>query len=131
MRRKPCRMKPEQRVRLDSYLNETPGLLPLYDFWHSLQELLRNKSKNQHECRPLVQQYLWFIEELKNTGFKHLQTLGSTLDSWKEEIVRMFRFSKTNGITEGLHNKMEMISRRAYGFRNFENYRLRVRVVCG
>lgn len=43
----------------------------------------------------------------------------------------MFRFSKTNGITEGLHNKMEMISKRAFGFRNFENYRLRVRVLCG
>ena len=35
-----------------------------------------------------------------------------------------------NGITEGFHNKMETISRMAYGFRNFENYRLRVRVMC-
>jgi hypothetical protein len=26
---------------------------------------------------------------------------------------------------------MEMISRRAYGFRNFENYRLRVLTHCG
>ncbi len=43
----------------------------------------------------------------------------------------MWRFSKTNGITEGFHNKMEMISRRAYGFRNFENYRLRVLTHCG
>ncbi len=34
-------------------------------------------------------------------------------------------------ITEGFHNKMEMISRRAYGFRNFENYRLRVLAHCG
>jgi len=41
------------------------------------------------------------------------------------------RFTKNNGITEGFHTKMEMISRRAYGFRNFENYRLRVRVLCG
>ncbi|WP_154699414.1 transposase, partial [Legionella pneumophila] len=24
-----------------------------------------------------------------------------------------------------------LIQRRAYGFRNFENYRLRVRVLCG
>ena len=37
----------------------------------------------------------------------------------------------SNGITEGFHNKMEMISRRAYGFRNFENYRLRVLAHCG
>ncbi|MDD4701454.1 hypothetical protein DDIC_03790 [Desulfovibrio desulfuricans] len=25
---------------------------------------------------------------------------------------------------------MKLIQRRAYGFRNFENYRLRVRVLC-
>ncbi len=43
----------------------------------------------------------------------------------------MWRFSKSNSITEGFHNKMEMISRRAYGFRNFENYRLRVLNHCG
>ena len=45
---------------------------------------------------------------------------------WSEEIVRMWRFTKNNGITEGFHTKIEMISRRAFGFRNFDNYRLRV-----
>jgi hypothetical protein len=30
----------------------------------------------------------------------------------------------------GFHNKMETISRQAYGFRNFENYRQRVQVLC-
>ncbi|HAU1716213.1 TPA: transposase [Legionella pneumophila] len=41
-----------------------------------------------------------------------------------------FSYSKF-GITEGFHRKMKLIQRRAYGFRNFENYRLRVRVLCG
>jgi transposase len=40
-------------------------------------------------------------------------------------------FTRNNGITEGFHNKMETISRQAYGFRNFENYRQRVQVLCG
>ena len=40
----------------------------------------------------------------------------------------MWRFTKNTGITEGFHTKLEMISRRAYGFKDFENYRLRVRV---
>ena len=40
------------------------------------------------------------------------------------------RFTRNNGITEGFHRKMKLIQRRAYGFRNFENYRLRVRVLC-
>ena len=62
---------------------------------------------------------------------KPLLQLAETFDSWKEEIARMWRFTKNNGITEGFHTKMEMISRRAYGFKNFENYRLRVRVLFG
>ncbi len=42
----------------------------------------------------------------------------------------MLRFSRSNGITEGFHTKMEMLSRRAFGFRNFSNYRLRVLAHC-
>lgn len=130
MRRHPERMREDQRVNLMKYLEQVPGLKALYMFWQDLLRLLRMSRLNQRECRAIIPEYLWMIEELKGIKFKHLQALGYTLDSWKEEIARMFRFTKTNGITEGLHNKMEMISRRAFGFRNFENYRLRVRVLC-
>ena len=67
---------------------------------------------------------------MRGTVFPQLVTLGETLDNWKEEIACMWRFTRNNGITEGFHNKMETISRVAYGFRNFENYRRRVKVVC-
>jgi hypothetical protein len=29
------------------------------------------------------------------------------------------------------YRKMKLIQRRAYGFKNFENYRLRVKMLCG
>ena len=51
--------------------------------------------------------------------------------TWCNEIASMWRFTRNNGITEGFHTKMEMISRQAFGFRNFENYRKRVEVLCG
>ncbi len=38
---------------------------------------------------------------------------------------------ENDGITEGFHRKMKLIQRRAYGFRNFDNYRLRVIAACG
>lgn len=72
--------------------------------------------------------FLELIEQLKASP---LHRLANTLTSWLEPIVAMWRFSKSNGITEGFHTKMEMMSRRAYGFRNFENYRLRVLTHCG
>lgn len=131
MRRHPDHFKPGQQQKLFAYLNEVPGLKPLYLFWQDLLRLLRMKGLNQKGCRRVLGEFIWMMEELKKTPFRHLQSLGYTLENWKEEIARMLRFSKTNGITEGLHNKMEMISRRAFGFRNFENYRLRVRVLCG
>ncbi|WP_277621767.1 transposase [Kineobactrum sediminis] len=55
--------------------------------------------------------------------------MGNWFPSWSTALRRDFTESHLG--TEGLHNKMEMMSRRAYGFRNFENYRLRVLTHCG
>lgn len=72
----------------------------------------------QTTCRHLVRELLARIQQLKEFKFASLVTLGETLDAWKEEIARMWRFRKNNVITKGFHNKMEMISRRAFGFKN-------------
>ena len=54
-----------------------------------------------------------------------------TLHIWFTPIIRRWRFTHNDGITEGFHRKMKLIRRRAYGFRNFENSRLRVLTECG
>lgn len=131
MRRLPKNLKPDQWVRLLAYLKANPAMEAVYGFWQKLNRLLRFKQCTARQCRRLVPLFLAAIRQLRSSGFHPLRQLGETFESWKEEIVRMWRFTKTNGITEGFHNKMEMISRRAFGFRNFENYRLRVRVLCG
>jgi transposase len=131
MRRHEDRLDPDQRVRLADYLRSIPGLEPVYRFKQRLCRLLLIKHRTKRRCRRLVPFLLGSIEQLKSCPFPALQSLGQTLWAWREEVARMWRFTKNNGITEGFHTKMEMISRRAFGFRNFENYRLRVRVLCG
>lgn len=131
MRRHHKDLSTKQKRNLREYLCEVPGLETVYDFKQSLMKLLLLKRQTKQQCRSLIKEFLKRIEELKCSGFEHLKSLGLTLEKWNEEIVRMWRFTKTNSITEGLHNKMEELSRRAYGFRNFQNYRLRVRVYCG
>ena len=131
MRRLPKNLKADQWARLLDYLKAHPAIEAVYGFWQKLGRLLRIKSRTQAQCRRLIPYFRSALRQLRGSGFRPLQQLGETLESWQEEIVRMWRFTKTNGITEGFHNKMEMISRRAFGFRNFENYRLRVRVHCG
>jgi transposase len=131
MRRLPKNLKPDQWPRLLAYLKANPAMEAVYGFWQKLGRLLRIKHRRADQCRRLIPIFLSAVRQLRSSGFLPLRQLGETLESWKEEIVRMWRFTKTNGITEGFHNKMEMLSRRAFGYRNFENYRLRVRVHCG
>ena len=120
-----------QEQHLQELFLRNPALQGLYEFAQDLCGLLRIRRQNNEQCRSLVSRLLSCIDQLCQSPFKAMSSLGRTLDSWKEEIARMFRFSKNNGITEGFHRKMKLIQRRAYGFRNFENYRLRVRVLCG
>lgn len=131
MRRHEENLKPEQVPRLRAYLVDFPVLEQLYDFKQELTALMRLKKLTARAAKRVIPDFLFAIECLKDTPIPTLQTLGNTLESWKDEIARMWRFTKTNSITEGLHNKMELIARRAYGFRNFQNYRLRVKALCG
>ena len=120
-----------QEEKLQEVFSRNPALQAVYEFSQELCELLRIRRQNKEQCRKLAARLLACINELCQSPFKAMSSLGRTLATWKEEIARMFRFSKNNGITEGFHRKMKLIQRRAYGFRNFENYRLRVRVLCG
>ena len=129
-RRKPCNLDYKQSRNLDQYLNSVPGLKAAYDFRNQIHDLLSLKTLNHQSVKPAIRWFLGVIDQLKASPFPSMQTLATTLESWQEEIIRMFRFSKNNAITEGFHNKMELIARRAYGFRNFNNYRQRVLLQC-
>ena len=64
--------------------------------------------------RELVPRFLRALVELRQSGLAQLITLGETLHSWSEQIARMWRFTRSNGITEGFYDKMEILSRQAY-----------------
>ena len=130
MRTNPENLTLERLKRRDEFLIQQPAIAAIYQFKRKLHRLLMKKTRTARQCRKMIPLYLKMIKALKESGFKKLMTLGRTLYQWREEIARMWRFSKSNGITEGFHRKMKLIQRRAYGFRNFENYRLRVKVLC-
>jgi transposase len=49
----------------------------------------------------------------------------NTIIRWLDEIIAYFDYKTTNGVVEGINNKLKLIKRSAYGFRNFENFRVR------
>ncbi|MBG1242078.1 transposase, partial [Nostoc sp. NZL] len=52
------------------------------------------------------------------------KSLG-TMVRWFGEIVGYFDGRTTSGTVEGINNKLKLIKRLGYGFRNFSNFRLR------
>jgi len=51
-----------------------------------------------------------------------------TILRWFDEIIAYFDNRTTNGVVEGI-NKLKLIKRSAYGFRNFDNFRVRCLLV--
>lgn len=130
MRRHRHNFKPEQAARLEAYFEQFPALRQIYRFKQRLCYLLLKKHRTRRQCEPLARRFLRALHELSQAGLAHLVLLGQTLTTWAAEIATMWRFTRNNGITEGFHTKMEVLQRQAYGFRNFNNYRLRVRIMC-
>lgn len=68
-----------------------------------------------------------WIETVKNYGINEMIDASKTIENWLPYIVNSFideRFS--NGFTEGLNNKIKVIKRVAFGYRNFRFFRLRL-----
>jgi len=130
MRRHRHNLRAEQQLRLAAYLAQHPVLETIYRFKQRLCYLLLKKHRTRQQCEQLIPRFLRAVYQLRQAGLAQLVQLGQTLSAWSEEIVAMWRFTRNNGITEGFHNKMELINRQAYGFRNFENYRMRVQLLC-
>lgn len=59
-----------------------------------------------------------------------VRALRQTLLKWKDEILNYFKNGLTNARVEGFDNKAKLVKRRGYGYRSFENYRLRLLNAC-
>ena len=111
MRRHRHKLGPDQQQRLAVYLAAHPALELIYRFKQRLCYLLLKKQRNRKQCRTLLPRFLRAVHQLRQAGLAQLVQLGQTRHAWSEEIVCMWRFSRNNGITEGFHNKMELINR--------------------
>jgi transposase len=60
-----------------------------------------------------------------------LRKLGGTLQRWFDKICNYHLARVSNGPTEALNNLIKRIKRIGFGFRNFDNYRIRALLYAG
>jgi transposase len=110
----------KQQERLQKVYDTCPTL----KMGHRLKECLRHIFES-HSTKEKANQRIqkWLIISESHGLFPDFR---KTLLSWLDNITNYFRQRTTSGIVEGINNKVKLIKRRAFGFRNFEHFRLRV-----
>ena len=69
-------------------------------------------------------------DKMATSTLPEIKTLRKTLLKWREPILAYFFTGLTNARTEGYNNLAKLIQRRAFGYKSFENYRLRLLNAC-
>jgi transposase len=118
-------LEPRLRWALRTWLAAHPELRALYEAKEFLSGFYRIRSFAQ-ACRALTA----FTDQLAHSAVPELQTLRRTLMKWRREVLAYFETRLTNGIVEGFNGKAKVVKRRAYGYRSFHNYRLRLLNAC-
>jgi len=119
-------LKPWWRTRLMRWLEQHPTLRQLYEAKEALHRLYRIRGHARAK-RALTR----LTDALALSDVPELQTFRRTLRKWRKEILAYFYSGRlTNARTEGFNLKAKLVKRRAYGYRSFEHYRLRLLNAC-
>jgi transposase len=109
-----------QQEKLDQVYESCPTLRMA----HRLKECLRHIFEYHSTREKAIQRlHKWSLIAEKEHLFPRFR---KTLSNWLDKIANYFCQRTTSGMVEGINNKVKLIKRRAFGFRNFENFRLRV-----
>jgi transposase len=108
----------EETKKLELILKHSARLKLAYEFKESFREIYESnltveEGKNQIE--------LW-LDKARKVYCKAITTITNHI----EGISNYFLNRTTSGVMEGLNNKSKLIKRRAYGFVNFGNFRMRL-----
>ncbi len=72
-----------------------------------------------------------FVREARSSSVPELHRLAKTMLRWRIEVLAHHRSGASNGPTEAVNLLIKKVLRVAHGFRNLDNYRLRLLLHCG
>jgi transposase len=103
---------------------------PEFDVAHTLKERLRTIYETAPDRANAATQLDEWLAAVAVSGLAALIAVGEFIGRWREPILNYFVRRTTSGLVEGLNNKIKLVKRRAFGFRNDAHFRLRVLLAC-
>jgi transposase len=115
------RLKPAETKRLATILKADTALA---EAWR-LKEGLRAVYRSHTGKRATAALNQW-LQDAQASGLRPFQRTARTLAKWQTELLNYWRFPLTNAMVEGKHNRVKVLKRRAYGYRNDRTFSLRI-----
>lgn len=106
---------------VDYLLEQDTTLKETYNLYQKM--LFAINQKNVAELKKLI------FTKHENIS-PYMQTAMKTCKKYAEYILNSVRYNYTNGLIEGINNKIKTIKRIAFGYRTFFNFRNRILIMC-
>jgi transposase len=114
-------MDSRYRTRLDNALSMNKPLAQAYYLKESLREIWAQPSKDKAE-----QVLLNWAEQARSSGQKQLVTMANTIMAHRTGILAWYDGYLSTARLEGINNKIKVLKRVAYGYRDEEYFKLRL-----
>ncbi|WP_420360577.1 ISL3 family transposase [Anaerostipes faecis] len=125
LRKAPEHLSEKQQYRVDMIASENKRLYRAYLLKEQLRLLLKITDVDEAEVQ--LKQWLWKSSHSRIPAFKELYL---KIKRHKVHILNTIRYGMSNARIEATNNKIKLIIRKAYGFRNIQNMLDMVYLVC-
>lgn len=111
----------DDRIALTTMLEQNEELYTAWQLKELFNEIMQ--ITDYGECVRRFKQWIELVESFKIPEFNDCT---KAYRRWFWGIAESFRVPYSNGFTEGKNNKIKVLKRNAFGFRNFDNYKKRI-----
>ena len=117
--------KLSSKDKVDYLLEKSPELEVNFNIYQDILQSIRNNNFKRFES--IVKKYLGTKEKIS----KKMIIALKTLKKYMKYIENMFESNITNGLIEGLNNKIKSIKRTAFGYSSFSNFKKCILIQAG
>ncbi len=120
-------LKPQANLtdKQKATLEQVKAISPTLARLHQQKEAFRDLFETAIDWEDGMIRLAQWMAQAKTT----FQESVATIDRWFEEVTNYFEHRTTSGAVEGINNKLKLIKRSGYGFRNFANFERRC-LIC-
>ena len=109
------------RTRLDNVLAMNKPLAIAYYLKEDLRLSWQQGSKEKAEL--FLKKWL---EQADDSGVRHIKQIAKTIRLYQWGILNWYDHRISNGVVEGINNKIKVLKRVAYGYRDMDYFQLRL-----